>query len=107
MSILFRVMKERGFYETAVDQVVRLFRDHVGPGATPTLDGEQRIRLDDREMREEVQAKIEDLWGRVRGDNLDETTDFAGYQQDFERLFGFGVPGVDYERPTEVSRSLD
>ena len=107
MSILFRVMKERGFYETAVDQVVRLFRDHVGPGATPTIDDEQRIRLDDREMREEVQAKIEALWGRVRGDNLDETTDFAGYQRDFERLFGFGVPGVDYERPTEVSRALD
>lgn len=107
MSILFRVMKERGLYETAVEQLIRLFRDHVGPGATPTTDDEQRIRLDDREMRPEVQAAIADLWGRVTGENLDETTDFAGYERDFERLFGFGVPGIDYERLTEISRSLD
>lgn len=107
MSILFKVMKERGLHETAVDQVVRLFRDHVGPGATPTTDDEGRIRLDDREMRPDVQAAIEELWARVRGDNLAETTDFAGYEHDFERLFGFGVDGVDYDRPTEVNRPLE
>lgn len=107
MSILFRVMKERGLYETAVEQLIRLFRDHVGPGATPITDEERRIRLDDREMLPDVQAAIERLWAGVTGANLDETTDYAGYEQDFERLFGFGVPGIDYERPTEIVRSLD
>jgi enoyl-[acyl-carrier protein] reductase/trans-2-enoyl-CoA reductase (NAD+) len=107
MSILFKVMKERGLHETAIDQIVRLFRDHVGPGAEPTVDDEGRIRLDDREMRPEIQEAITEYWHRVRSDNLAETTDYAGYKRDFERLFGFGVEGVDYDAPTEVVRALD
>jgi enoyl-[acyl-carrier protein] reductase/trans-2-enoyl-CoA reductase (NAD+) len=107
MSILFKVMKEHGLFETATDQVVRLFRDHIGPGAAPTLDDEQRIRLDDREMRPEVQAEISEFWYHVTTDNLDAMTDFAGYRRDFERLFGFEVDGVDYDAPTEIVRALD
>ncbi len=106
MSILFKVMKERGLYETAVDQIVRLFRDHVGPGATPTVDDEARIRLDDREMRPEIQEAITEYWRRVSTENLAETTDYAGYKHDFARLFGFEVEGVDYDAPTEIVRAL-
>ncbi|MBM3141052.1 MAG: trans-2-enoyl-CoA reductase family protein [Chloroflexi bacterium] len=106
MSILFKVLKERGLYETAVDQIVRLVRDHVGPGVEPRLDPERRIRLDDREMRPEIQQAITELWLRARNENLAETTDYAGYKRDFERLFGFGVDGVDYDAPTEIDRSL-
>ncbi|MGE8681919.1 MAG: bifunctional NADH-specific enoyl-ACP reductase/trans-2-enoyl-CoA reductase, partial [Achromobacter marplatensis] len=29
--------------------------------------------------------------------NIYQLTDFAGYKQDFLRLFGFEIEGVDYE----------
>jgi enoyl-[acyl-carrier protein] reductase/trans-2-enoyl-CoA reductase (NAD+) len=47
-----------------------------------------------------VQREVERRWPLVQNDTIDELTDFAGYQREFLRLFGFGVAGVDYE--TEV-----
>ena len=107
MSILFRVMREQGTHEEAVDQALRLFRDHIGPGATPTTDEEGRIRLDDLEMTPEVQGRVAEVWERVTTDNLDELTDYAKFERDFRQLFGFEVEGVDYAQPTEVMRTLD
>lgn len=106
MSILFRVMRERGLLEGAIEQAVRLFRDHIGPGATPTLDEEHRIRLDDREMQPAVQAEIAAIWEHVTTDSLDEVTDYAKFERDFRQLFGFEIDGVDYTAPTEVLRPL-
>src|SRR5690606_11430537 len=104
MSVLFKAMKEQGVHESAVEQIVRLFRDHIGPGREPTLDEARRIRMDDREMSPAVQARVEELWQRVATENLAETTDFAGFKRDFENLFGFSVDGVDYDQPVEVER---
>ena len=106
MSILFKVMRARGVDEHPIEQITRLFRDHIGPGATPALDEAGRIRLDDREMEPRVQAEVAQLWKRVSTENLAELTDFAGYQRDFRRLFGFDVDGTDYAAPTEVHREL-
>jgi enoyl-[acyl-carrier protein] reductase/trans-2-enoyl-CoA reductase (NAD+) len=106
MSALFRVMQDQGKHENSIDQAVRLFRDHIGPGAAPTLDEEGRIRLDDREMTPEVQASVAEIWETVTTENLDELTDFAKFERDFRQLFGFEVEGVDYAAPTEVNRPL-
>jgi enoyl-[acyl-carrier protein] reductase/trans-2-enoyl-CoA reductase (NAD+) len=106
MSILLRVMKANGTNEVPVEQMVRLFRDHFGPGATPNADEEGRIRLDDLEMRPQVQAEVAALWERVSTENLAEVSDYAGYRRDFRRLFGFEVEGIDYDAPTEVHREL-
>ena len=56
-------------------------------------------------MRPAVQAEIQTLWPQVTTENLRALTDFAGYQQEFRRLFGFEVEGVDYERPVETHLS--
>lgn len=106
MSLLFKAMKERGIDEGPIEQIVRLFADHLGPGQRPTLDEEQRIRLDDLEMREDVQREVAERWELVTTETLEELTDYAGYRRSFEELFGFNVDGVDYTRPTEVNRQL-
>ena len=106
VSMLFDVMEERGLHEGAIEQIARLFRDHVAPGATPSTDAAGRIRLDDLEMREDVQAEVARRWQAVTTERLGELTDFADYQRSFEQLFGFAVDGIDYEAPTELHRPL-
>ena len=106
LSLLFKAMKARGIHEGPIEQIVRLYADHLGPDQVPTLDDEHRIRLDDLEMRGEVQEEVVGRWAAVTTETLDELTDYAGYRRYFEGLFGFGVDGVDYSQPTEVNRQL-
>ena len=106
MSLLFKSMKQRGTHEGVIEQIVRLFADHLGPGESPVLDNERRIRLDDLEMEETVQREVIERWDLVTSENLDELTDYAGYRRYFEELFGFNVPGIDYTVPTEVDRQI-
>jgi enoyl-[acyl-carrier protein] reductase / trans-2-enoyl-CoA reductase (NAD+) len=105
MSILFKVMKEDGSHEGTVEQIVRLFRDHIGPGREPLLDDARRIRLDDREMQPSVQGRVAELWQAITTEGLREMSDFASFKRDFENLFGFSVDGIDYDEPVEIDRS--
>ncbi len=97
ISLLFKVMKEKGTHEGCIEQVYRLYQDHCYNGSRPAFDEEGRVRLDDLEMRPEVQETTNSLWAKVNMDNLDQFSDYAGYQEEFLRLFGFGLEGVDYE----------
>jgi len=96
LSLLFRVMKARGIHEGCIEQIDGLFR---GPllAESPEIDDSGRFRMDGKELLPEVQREVERLWPMVEHSNLDELTDFAGYQADFLHLFGFGFEGVDYE----------
>lgn len=102
MSLLFRVMKQRNLDEGALEQMRRLFFDFLAEDAAPKYDDAGRIRLDDREMRPDVQAEISSLWLKVTTENLRELSDFAGFQKNFRSLFGFEVDGVDYSVPVET-----
>ena len=97
LSLLFKVMKEQNTHENCIQQIDRLFRTHRDAGATPTLDEAGLIRMDDWEMESSVQNAVQDLWGQVTTENIDTLTDFAGYQSEFLKLFGFGLPGIDYK----------
>jgi len=105
MSILFRVMKQKGLDEGALEQMRRLFFDFLAEGATPKFDEAGRIRLDDREMRADVQKEVTALWPDVTTENLRDLTDFAGFQHEFRALFGFEVEDVDYSVPVETQLS--
>jgi enoyl-[acyl-carrier protein] reductase / trans-2-enoyl-CoA reductase (NAD+) len=105
-SVLTRLLKASGQHEEPIHQMVRLFTDHIGPGRTPTLDAESRIRLDDRELAPEVQAEVARLWPTLSTENLHEITDYAGYKRGFRQLFGFEVDGVDYEAPVETELNV-
>ena len=96
LAILFRVMKARGTHEGCIEQIYRLFSESLY-GPDPYLDGEGRLRADRLELDPAVQAEVTELWRRIDTDSLDALSDFAGYRREFLRLFGFEVPGVDYE----------
>lgn len=105
ISILFRIMKDKGTHETCIDQMVRLFEDRLyGPDLA--LDDQGRIRVDDWEMADDVQSAVARIWPEISTENLNELSDFAGYQQDFLELFGFGIEGVDYDEDVEVDLPL-
>jgi enoyl-[acyl-carrier protein] reductase/trans-2-enoyl-CoA reductase (NAD+) len=100
ISLLYRVMKEKGLHEGCIEQIHRLFAERLYNGASPQLDPEGRIRIDDWEMRPDVQEAAEKIWPTVTTENLSAVTDIAGYRQEFLRLFGFGIEGIDYETDT-------
>ena len=97
ISILYKVMKEAGDHEGPMEQAMRLYGTRVFGEEGTVVDDEGFIRLDDLEMKPETQAAVHEIWDRVTTENLGELSDFAGYKKDFLRLFGFEVPGVDYE----------
>ncbi len=102
LSLLPLAMKKKNLDEGPLEQMRRLFTDFLCTGAGPKLDDARRLRLDDREMRADVQAEVAGLWPQVTTENLREVTAFAEFQREFRGLFGFEVDGVDYEQPTET-----
>jgi enoyl-[acyl-carrier protein] reductase/trans-2-enoyl-CoA reductase (NAD+) len=106
ISLVYRIMKEKGLHETAIEQMRRLFREHIAPGKTPKLDAEGRVRLDEFELREDVQAEVRERWDAITTERVPELCDIAGYKEDFMRLFGFQVKGVDYTLPVRIDMDL-
>ena len=80
----------------------RLFSEHLGPGLQPQLDRDRYIRLDDRELRQDVTDIVTDRWDKINTDNFYELSDYAGYRKRFRKLFGFEVDDVDYNEAVET-----
>lgn len=99
LSILFKVMKEEGTHEGCMEQIQRLFSECLY-SSQPRLDSAGRLRVDEKELNPAVQHRVEALWEQVDEHNLFELTDFAGYNSEFLKLFGFGVNGIDYDAET-------
>ena len=106
ISLLFRVMKQRGVHEGCIEQMQRLCFSHLADGKEPSLDREGLIRLDDLELRDDIQIAVAGLWEKVSTENLEELSDIAGFRREFNTLFGFDVDGVDYGQPTETDVAL-
>ncbi|MCO6175771.1 trans-2-enoyl-CoA reductase family protein [Flavobacterium sp. NRK F10] len=105
ISLLYKIMKAKGLHEGCIEQIQRLFQDRLYSGNEIPTDEKHRIRIDDWEMREDVQEEVKKLWAIASTENLQEIGDLAGYKQDFLNLFGFGFDGVDYLADTnEVVR---
>jgi len=100
ISLLYKIMKEEGIHEGCIEQIQRLFQDRLYNGSEVPVDEKGRIRIDDWEMREDVQAKVAKLWLEATTETLPEIGDLAGYRTDFLNLFGFEVPNVDYNADT-------
>lgn len=101
ISLLFKAMKEKGTHEGTIEQMQRLFAErlYTEDGNVP-LDENGRIRIDDWEMAEDIQAEVAKNWDKVTTENLSEISDIEGYRRDFFNLFGFEIDGVDYEKDT-------
>jgi enoyl-[acyl-carrier protein] reductase/trans-2-enoyl-CoA reductase (NAD+) len=99
ISLLYKIMKAEGIHEGCIEQIQRLFEQRLYAGDVPT-DDKGRIRIDDWEMRDDVQAKVKELWAKATSENLTDIGDLEGYKQDFLNLFGFGFKNVDYKADT-------
>lgn len=96
ISLLYKTMKEAGIHEGCIEQIQRLFKDRLYSGNTIPVDEKGRVRIDDWEMREDIQAKVAELWIKATTDTLGALGDLEGYKSDFYNLFGFKVGDVDY-----------
>ena len=105
ISLLYKVMKAESIHEGCVEQMQRLFQQRLYSGAEIATDEKGRIRVDDWEMREDVQAQVAELWPQATTESLPEIGDLPGYKKDFLNLFGFDVAGVDYE--AEVNEMVE
>ena len=101
ISILYKLMKAAGTHEGCIEQMQRLFSTQLYAPAGPRFDEAGRVRVDDWEMRPEIQAAVKEIWPQTTTENLAALTDIAGYRSEFMKLFGFGLPGINYEADTE------
>jgi enoyl-[acyl-carrier protein] reductase/trans-2-enoyl-CoA reductase (NAD+) len=106
ISMLYKVMKAKGLHEGCIEQITRLFKDRLYNGAQPQPDDAGRIRIDDWEMRPDVQSEVETLWDQVTTENLTDLTDIAGYRAEFLRLFGFGIEGINYDADADPMQAM-
>lgn len=103
-ALLFQVMKDQGSHEECIEHIDRLFGSQLQSGANMRLDEAGRIRVDDLELSETVQSEVKRRWPLVNTDNLPELGDLAGFREDFLKIFGFGMPGVDYDADVNPER---
>ncbi len=96
LAMLFKEMKAEGSHEGCIEQLYRLFTEGLYCD-NPRLDNEGRLRMDELEMRPNIQDKVAESWAKISTENLHSLTDFEGYKQDFLGLFGFNIAGVDYD----------
>lgn len=110
ISILYKLMKEKGTHEGCIEQIYRLYKDRLYSNAVLALDEDGQVRLDDWEMQADIQQKIATIWPQVSSENLSAITDIDGYRDEFYRLFGFNATGVDYTQdidPCVAIASID
>lgn len=98
ISLLYKVMKEQGTHEGCIEQIHQLLSGEFYSGKALTLDDQGRVRVDLKELDDSVQNEVERLWHQCTTENVMTLSDFAGYQEEFFKLFGFGFASVDYEQ---------
>lgn len=98
ISLLYKVMKEKGLHEECIEQIHRLMTERLyRPDDSTPVDEAGRIRIDDWEMRDDVQEEVEKLWQEVNSDNLAQLADLEGFRESYLRIHGFGIAGIDYD----------
>ena len=97
ISLLYKIMKEEGIHEGCIEQIQRLYKKRLYTGTEIPTDENGRIRIDDWEMRADIQEKVAKLWEQSTTESLPAIGDLEGYKKDFHNLFGFGFNGVNYE----------
>lgn len=109
IAMVFKKMREAGVHEGCIEQINRLFRDRMyrSDGAAAEMDSEDRLRLDDWELRDDIQQHCRDTWPLVTDENLSELTDYRQYKEEFLKLFGFGVEGVDYDAEASLDSDFE
>ncbi|WP_273993103.1 enoyl-ACP reductase FabV [Vibrio parahaemolyticus] len=109
IAMVFKKMREEGVHEGCMEQIYRMFsqRLYKEDGSAAEVDDMNRLRLDDWELREDIQQHCRELWPQITTENLKELTDYVEYKEEFLKLFGFGVEGVDYDADVNPAVETD
>jgi enoyl-[acyl-carrier protein] reductase/trans-2-enoyl-CoA reductase (NAD+) len=106
ISLLYKIMKQKDIHEGCIEQIFRLFTDYLYADGAVQLDEAGRIRIDDLEMREDVQQEINNIWGQITQDNINQFADLTGYKQEFYNLFGFEFENIDYTKDCQIDLAI-
>lgn len=106
ISLCFKVMREKGTYESVIEHIFRMFSQSIY-GDKAEIDSEDCLRMDSWELSSDVQGKCKELWPQVTTENLFEISDYADYKKQFLQLFGFEVEGVDYTKDVNPEVAID
>lgn len=109
IAMVFKKMREEGIHEGCMEQIFRMFsqRLYKADGSVPETDEQNRLRLDDWELRDDIQQHCRELWPQITTENLKTLTDYELYKEEFLKLFGFGVDGVDYDADVSPEVAFD
>ncbi|MCE9783458.1 enoyl-ACP reductase FabV [Shewanella algae] len=109
IAMVFKKMREEGLHEGCMEQIYRMFSERLykADGSKPEVDDANRLRLDDWELREDIQQHCRDLWPQITTENLSELTDYRDYKAEFLKLFGFGIEGIDYDADVNPAVEFD
>lgn len=109
IAMVYKKMREEGIHEGCIEQIYRMFsqRLYQGEGVAAVRDDKNRLRLDDWELREDIQKHCLELWPEITTENLRELTDYVQYKEEFLKLFGFGLEGIDYEKEVDPLVDFD
>lgn len=107
ISLLYKLMKEKGTHEGCIEQIYRLFKDFLYASKEIPVDTQGHVRLDDLEMSPEIQQKIAEMWPQINTENVSQLTDLEGYRNEFHQLFGFNVPGLDYQAEVDPNVKIE
>lgn len=109
IAMVFKKMREAGLHEGCIEQINRMFSERLyqADGSPADVDESNRLRLDDWELRDEIQQHCRDMWPQVTTENLSELTDYREYKEEFLKLFGFGIAGIDYEQDVNPNVEFD
>lgn len=106
LAMLSPLLRERGADEGCIEQMDRLFRERLCVTGGIPVDEAGRIRLDDYEMEPAVQDAVRERWDQVMVEGNQQSIDVDGYQRAFLRLFGFGMPGIDYSADVDPELAI-
>ena len=106
ISILYKIMDSKGINENPIAQITRLLTEHLFSDHGPKLDGQRRIRLDERELSAEVTDQVKKVWSQITTENLHHLADYNRYKTGFRNLFGFDVDNVNYDQEVETDLFL-
>jgi len=101
ISLLYKVMKEKGVHEGCIEQISRILSTGLY-GDSCQKDNAGRLRVDEHELAEDIQSEVKRRWNDISNENLRQLSDFDGYKNDFLKLFGFGFQSIDYEADVET-----
>ncbi|MBC2583639.1 trans-2-enoyl-CoA reductase family protein, partial [Clostridium acetobutylicum] len=101
-AILYKVMKEKNIHENCIMQIERMFSEKIYSNEKIQFDDKGRLRMDDLELRKDVQDEVDRIWSNITPENFKELSDYKGYKKEFMNLNGFDLDGVDYSKDLDI-----